>query len=319
MARHPLSCPPAIVLVQLVASAAAAEHGALLSSPSTWVAHLRSQQTADTTRHVDAIGAYLNFLASLLSSASLNCDLAERDMPLRKCQNMMRFGLSGTAPFAVSMAGVGRMRSLGRLIARVHKDNLPGSYLECGVWRGGMSVFAAAALEAHGLSRPVYLADSFQGLPPPRAGSDRQDEAWYTSGKINSTLAVGEQIVLANFDAYGVSRANVQTAVGYFVSGLPPLRKQLLERGEKLAILRLDGDMYDSTIDILYNVYDLVAVGGFVIIDDFGWNHATAPSGPNGTDIEAVPLFGAKKAILEYAARSPSRVWSDVCSRHSRP
>ena len=162
-----------------------------------------------------------------------------------------------------------------------------------------MSVFAAAAMQVYHSHRPIYLADSFRGLPKPRVESSRPDEAWYTDTKINQTLAVGEQHVLGNFDTYGVPRDNVQTVPGYFVHGLPPVREKMLARGEKIAILRLDGDMYDSTIDILYNMYDLVAVGGYIIIDDFGWDHATKPAG--GED-EAVPLFGAKKAVLDFRA-----------------
>ena len=56
---------------------------------------------------------------------------------------------------------------------------------------------------------------------------------------------------------------------GFFRYSLPVLRQELLATGKKVALLRMDGDMYESTMDILYNLYDLVADGGCVIIDDF--------------------------------------------------
>ena len=81
---------------------------------------------------------------------------------------------------------------------------------------------------------------------------------------------------------------------GYFVDSLPGLRAELKGRGERLALLRLDGDMYDSTIDILYNLYDLVEVGGFIIIDDFGWRQGIRPFSRS--------LMGAKDAVLDFRA-----------------
>ena len=110
-------------------------------------------------------------------------------------------------------------------------------------------------------------------------------------------LSVGEERVLGHFDLFGVPRTAVSTYKGYFVDSLPKLRRDLLARGERLAILRMDGDMYDSTADILYNLYDLVQVGGFVIIDDYSWGSGTA--GRNAGS-ESVSLYGAKDALLDF-------------------
>jgi len=79
------------------------------------------------------------------------------------------------------------------------------------------------------------------------------------------------------------------------VDSLPPLRAKLLARSERIAILRMDGDMYDSTVDILYNLYDLVQVGGFVVIDDYSWG-----SGAENRNTESQSLFGAKDALLDF-------------------
>ena len=120
-----------------------------------------------------------------------------------------------------------------------------------------MSIYATAALQLSGGShRPVYLCDSFQGLPKPRVGSWRaRSDSVYHAQKLG---VGGSGRVFENFDAYGVNRSQVQVVEGFFVNTMPGLRKKLVERGERLAILRLDGDMYDSTADVLYHLYDRV-------------------------------------------------------------
>ena len=69
---------------------------------------------------------------------------------------------------------------------------------------------------------------------------------------------------------------------------MPPLREDLVKRGERLAILRLDGDMYDSTVDVLYNLYERVEIGGYIVIDDFDWMGSRS--------------FGARDAVIDFRA-----------------
>ena len=125
--------------------------------------------------------------------------------------------------------------------------------------------------------RRMYLCDSFMGLPKPRDSSLRKDENIYVTAKHNDTFAVTEQQVIRNFAAFGFADVFLENGAaklikGYFVHSLPPLRAALVGSNERLAILRMDGDMYDSTVDILYNLYDLVSVGGYIVVDDFGWD-----------------------------------------------
>ena len=94
---------------------------------------------------------------------------------LMMCLQPLRTGKSFPA-LGVTMAGVARMNSIADLIGRLKEQSIEGSYLEAGVWRGGMSIFATAAMRVLGVYRPIYLADSFQGLPLPRTGSTREDE-----------------------------------------------------------------------------------------------------------------------------------------------
>ena len=152
---------------------------------------------------------------------------------------------------------------------------------------GTPSIVATAALQLNGMGdRPICLCDSFQGLPLPRKNSvhAKLDSVF----KYQKLLPVGVQSVLFNFDRYGVPHNKVTPVVGFFVDSMPKLRRDLLERGERLSVLRLDGDIYDSTVDVLYNLYDLLEPGGYLVVDDFGW-----PNDPGHS-------FGARDAVMDF-------------------
>ena len=269
----------------------------LLAPPRVWVHHLRGMGSlgqSHSSKERAARNSYLNLLASVLTSASLVCDISKPAAEYGKCIQPLREGQNFPA-FGITMAGGRRLQNIHDLLQRVHTNKLAGSYVECGVWRGGMSIFAKAIIEVYDMNRIVYLCDSFQGLPPPRSGSPRSDETWYVQSSVNATLAQGQQRVQSNFRDHGVPMAAVHFVPGYFVNSLPGLRASLLARGETLSVLRLDGDMYDSTIDILFNLYDLVAVGGYVVIDDFGWKEGIS-------ETAFLPKWGAKDAILGFRA-----------------
>lgn len=163
---------------------------------------------------------------------------------------------------AETMVGLRRLENIRSCVSAVVEDGVPGDVLEAGVWRGGAAIFTRAALDAlGGEGRIMWLADSFEGLPPPDPGvpadqGDRHSEIDY--------LAVGIEGVKANFAKYGLLDDRVRFLQGWFVDTLPDARM------ERLAILRADGDMYKSTMDILTALYAKVSPGGFVIIDDYG-------------------------------------------------
>jgi O-methyltransferase len=164
---------------------------------------------------------------------------------------------------AETMIGLRRLDNLHSCIQQVIRENVPGDFIETGVWRGGACIFMRAALKAYGdRTRRVWVADSFEGLPKPdgRYGQDKGDRHW----KKSDVLGVSLEQVKANFSRYGLLDDQVQFLKGWFKDTLPaaPI--------EKLAILRLDGDMYASTMDSLTNLYERLSVGGFVIIDDYG-------------------------------------------------
>jgi O-methyltransferase len=145
----------------------------------------------------------------------------------------------------------------------VLREEVPGHFIEAGVWRGGACIFMRAVLKAYGdNSRQIWVADSFEGLPKPdgRYKQDENDLHW----TMNHELAVSLDHVKSNFSKYGLLDERVHFLKGWFKDTLPnaPI--------ERLALIRLDGDMYSSTMDSLLNLYPKLSVGGFVIIDDYG-------------------------------------------------
>lgn len=176
---------------------------------------------------------------------------------------------------AESMIGLKRMENIQYCVMEAINNNVEGDLIETGVWRGGATIFMRAILAAAGVTdRTVWVADSFEGLPLP-------DEQKYIhdKGDIHSTytmLAVSLEEVKQNFAKYDLLDNQVQFLKGWFKDTLPnaPVKK--------LAVLRLDGDMYESTIDALNSLYPKLSSGGFTIIDDWG------------------VVEGCKQAVLDY-------------------
>jgi O-methyltransferase len=159
------------------------------------------------------------------------------------------------------MVGLRRLGNLEHTIRDVIEQGVPGDLIETGVWRGGASIYMRALLEAYGeRGRKVWVADSFQGLPKPEDGRDEdaEDALWSVS-----FLAVPQEKVAANFARYGLLDDQVRFLPGWFSDTLPtaPI--------EQLAVMRLDGDMYDSTMVALRSLYPKLSVGGYVIVDDY--------------------------------------------------
>ena len=162
-----------------------------------------------------------------------------------------------------TMAGLARINSLRECVTRVLAEGVPGDLLEAGTWRGGSAILMRAVLEARGdTDRRVWVADSFQGVPPPdaeRYPADAGDTYWTWD-----QLAVPVERVKANFAKYGLLDDRVCFLEGWFKDTLPsaPI--------EQLAVLRIDGDLYESTLDALRPLYPKLAPGGYVVVDDYG-------------------------------------------------
>ncbi len=165
---------------------------------------------------------------------------------------------------AHTMVGMVRLDSLRRLCEDAIDRGVPGDFMEAGVWRGGAAIMMKAVLEARGdRDRLVWAADSFAGVPHPKPDAYPRDEGSpYCTYKF---LAVPREAVAANFDAYGLLDDRVKFVPGEFCDTLPHAAVG------RLAVLRLDGDMYESTIVALESLYDRVSPGGHVIVDDYHW------------------------------------------------
>jgi hypothetical protein len=163
---------------------------------------------------------------------------------------------------AQTMIGLARLRSLRMLTQRVVEEGVPGDMLEAGVWRGGACILMRGVLAALGITdRTVWVADSFKGLPAADPETYPAD-----AGDTHSTvdaLRVSSEEVAAIFRRYGLLDGQVRFLKGWFADTLPgaPI--------SKLAILRLDVDMYSSTIQTLDALYEKVSSGGYIIIDDY--------------------------------------------------
>ena len=168
-------------------------------------------------------------------------------------------------PVADTMLGPPGLQNIRECIEDILAQDVPGDLIEAGVWRGGATVFMRAVLEAYDdHSRTVWVADSFRGLPTPEESgyaADVGDEGWAERNWFEVSL----NTVRRTFDRYGLLDDRVQFLVGWFADTLPaaPI--------DQLSLIRLDADMYGSTMDALTALYPKLSKGGYIIVDDYGW------------------------------------------------
>jgi O-methyltransferase len=163
---------------------------------------------------------------------------------------------------AHTMIGLKRLANVRACVEDVLAEGVPGDLIETGAWRGGTTIFMRAILKAHGITdRTVWVADSFAGLPPPDPARYPRD----AGGRLHefAQLAVTPERVRDNFRRYGLLDDQVRFLPGWFKDTLhnAPI--------EQISVLRLDGDLYESTIQALDGLYPRLSPGGFCIIDDY--------------------------------------------------
>jgi O-methyltransferase len=212
-------------------------------------------------------------------------------LPIRKLLGSLGLELTRRVPFDPAMREIGmdwpsdgetmiglrRLDNLEFCITDVLRRGVPGDLIETGVWRGGAVIFMRAVLKAYGdTDRVVWAADSFEGLPKSDGSHfiDVEMELWRYP-----RLEVSLEEVQANFERYGVLDDRVRFLKGWFKDTLPaaPI--------DRLSILRLDGDLYESTTQALDALYPKLSVGGYCIVDDY----------------HVIP--GCKAAVQDYQAR----------------
>jgi O-methyltransferase len=161
--------------------------------------------------------------------------------------------------FPYTMVGLPRLRTLDRLVRRVDEEGIPGDVVECGTCNGGTGAILARVACRSPLGRHTWLLDSFAGLPPagPLDGAHAQA---YTGRCHGATARVREVL-----GKVGVPDGSVTLVPGWFNETLPTFK------AERIAVLHIDADWYDSVRVCLDHLYDRVSPGGFVVFDDYGY------------------------------------------------
>jgi O-methyltransferase len=196
--------------------------------------------------------------AILSAFESANIQLAH----LRRGNYERRIAGHDFSDIAHSMLSFRRLDNIQMCIETILRDNIAGDLIETGVMRGGAVILMRAILRAYGVhDRTIWAADSFEGLPPPNPQDYPADAGaqWH----LRPLTEVGVEHVRRNFDRYCLLDDQVQFLPGWFRDTLP---KAPIHR---LALLRLDGDLYESTMDALVPLYPKLTPGGFVIVDDY--------------------------------------------------
>ncbi len=192
-----------------------------------------------------------------------------------------------------TMTSVERLYALFQAIHYIEQRRILGSFVECGVWRGGSSMMAALTLqESRSTDRDLYLYDTYQGMSAPTARDEKADGSVDASAKYQA-LKNGETVDWC-YAPFEDVRSNLRST-GYpsqkthFIKGMVEESLQDQPPEGPIAILRLDTDFYESTKCELEHLYPRLATGGILIIDDYGtWK-------------------GSKAAVDEYFADSTNR------------
>jgi hypothetical protein len=198
-----------------------------------------------------------------------------------------RAPLAEAAP--ISMTSVERMYALWQAVEHVERHDVVGDVVEAGVWRGGSSVLAARALLRHGPPhRDLWLYDTFEGMSEPTerdvdalSGRNMGDQWDAHRGKADDPVFAFGSLdeVRRNMAATGYPRARVHFVQGKVEETIPETMP------DRIAILRLDTDWYESTRHELEHLWDRLSANGVLIIDDYGhW-------------------AGAREAVDEYFSR----------------
>ena len=190
---------------------------------------------------------------------------------------------------AYTMTSIERGYALYKAVEYIIEKNIPGCFAECGVWKGGSCMLSAlTALRLGASDRQIYLYDTFTGMPEP---SEHDRVAWNNQSMRErgtedlASWAVPADEVMQDLLSTGYPAEQIKLVQGKV--------EETLQRNvpERIALLRLDTDWYESTAYELEVLYPRLSPGGVLIIDDYG--HFT----------------GARKAVDEYFSTSGSNIF----------
>lgn len=177
-----------------------------------------------------------------------------------------------------TMTSVERMYALWQAVRHIHRTGVAGDVVECGVWRGGSSLLAADALRRLGdESRTIWLYDTFEGMSEPTErdvslSGDRIADRWSSlrDDRDDPVLCYADlPDVRATMARSGYTADRIRYVQGKVEDTIPA------QAPDSIALLRLDTDWYESTRHELEQLYPRLAVGGILILDDYGdWKGA---------------------------------------------
>lgn len=191
-----------------------------------------------------------------------------------------------------TMTGPEKLFALRSAISHIVANDIPGDFVECGVWRGGSMMAAARTLiELGDQSRHLYLLDTFEGMPKPTAedidwNGESMLDRWNAEhrNRFNRDARASIEEVARNMATVGYDADKIHLIKGMVEDTVPE------HTPDRIALLRLDTDYYSSTLHDLVHLYPLLAQGGVLIIDDYGH------------------FKGAEQAVTEYFAGIDERV-----------
>ncbi|HKX07347.1 MAG TPA: TylF/MycF/NovP-related O-methyltransferase [Stellaceae bacterium] len=193
-----------------------------------------------------------------------------------------------------TMTSIERLYALHKAVDYVVRHDIPGDFVECGVWRGGSVMMMALTLHGLGATRAIHCYDTFEGMPPP-SGADVRDETGEDAAAILARTPKQDGDNMWAIAALDLVRQNVRSTgyPEYLVSYHKGLVEETVPASapQAISLLRLDTDWYESTKHELVHLYPRLASGGILIIDDYGfWR-------------------GARKATDEYLAESQATLF----------
>jgi hypothetical protein len=162
-----------------------------------------------------------------------------------------------------TLVSVERIHNLYALAQRIESESIPGDAIECGVCNGGTAALIARTATRSKFDRTLWLLDSFQGMP-----EVTNEDADGPGGDLASAH-VGKEVgkeasVREALRRVGAKMERVRIIPGWFQDTFP------LVTAEKIALLNIDADWYESVKLCLDTFYDRVVPGGFISIDDYG-------------------------------------------------
>ena len=176
----------------------------------------------------------------------------------------------------LTMVSPARLTDTVLAVKYVESNNIQGSFVECGTWRGGNAIAASLACTKYYKNRNFYIYDTFTGMSEPNDDLDKSIFLRDTSKNIfnknqeldfNSWCYASLDEVKENFTKAGLSHENINFIKGKVEETL----KVKSNLPEKISVLRLDTDWYDSTIIELEVLYPKLEIGGVLLIDDYGY------------------------------------------------